>query len=346
MLLAYFSWRYVEKPFRNSAKLSQKRIFQLSSTVIMIFFIFGLIGYSLNGNFTKTTYPPNITYESLGNRISNEGLPCKRSSHFDQSNAYDGCIFGDKDAVDNLVLLGDSHSEAISYELDRWAKIHHKRIIWLKMNGCAFFPNVVQNRQAPRVDCMANHNELTNLISTLNADVILTVRWTFRMYPIDGVELSMPYRNSFGNEEKESYREYHVYDSGNFDSSYQAKQDTLNNYILSISDVANTLFLVHPVPETAINIFKRNLHHWQSSDEILVDVFIDKNDYKNRNGFVNLTFENLSRENINHIRPVELFCEESKCYAQRNTIPLYLDDDHLSDQGALLIINRINNAYQ
>jgi peptidoglycan/LPS O-acetylase OafA/YrhL len=349
LFFAYFSWRYIEKPFRKSAQLSQKRIFQFSSIGIIIFLVMGLIGSSLNGKLTKTTYPPyppNISYESLNHRISNEGLPCKRSSKIDVSNAYIGCVFGNRDAVDNVVLLGDSHSAALSYELERWANTHGKRVTWLKMNGCHNFPNVVKNRKAPRVDCVKNHNELTNFISTLNADVILTIRWTHRMYPIDGVKLTMPYRNSFGDVEDSTYREYYVYNSGNFDSSYQAKQDSLRNYVLSIADAASTLFLIHPVPETAINIFKRNFRHWQFKDEVLADVFINEEDYQNRNKFVNQTFEELSKGNIIHIRPGKLFCEESKCYLQKNTIPLYLDDDHLSDSGALLIINEIDNAYR
>ncbi len=344
--LACFSWRYIEKPFRNSARFSKKRIFQLSSLGITTFLVFGLVGRSLNGEFTKTTYPPNIAYESLGSRVSNEGLPCKWSSQFNEARAYDGCVFGDKESTDNVVLLGDSHSQALSYEVERWANAHQKRVIWLIMNGCEYFPNVVANGQAPLVDCAENHNEITKFIRTLNADVILVFRWTYRMYPIDGVDLTMPYRNSFGDVERDPYVEHFIYDNGNFDSSYQAKQQFLRNYVLSIANVARTLFLVHPVPETAINIFKRNLRHWQRSGEVLSDLFIDESDYHSRNEFVSHTFEDLAKENIIHIRPREIFCEESKCYLQKNTVPFYLDDDHLGDEGASLIVSEIDKAYQ
>ena len=120
------------------------------------------------------------------------------------------------------------------------------------------------------------------------------------MYPIDGVDLEMPYRNSYGDVESESYREYFIYEDGAFLSTYEAKQQFLSDYVSNIASVARNLFLVYPVPETAINIFQRNFQ----------------------------------------------FCDDYKCYMQRDGIPLYLDDDHLSDSGAQMIIKQIQNSYQ
>ena len=341
MFLAYLSWRYIEKPFRKTGKASKNTIFLSSTFGIILFIIFGLNGHYNNGAFTKFTYPPNISYESLSSRISNVGLPCDWNSKFDNANAYIGCTFGDISAEDNIVLLGDSHSKAISYVIDEWASSNQKRIIWLKMNGCQYLPNLVKNYQSPRVDCNANHEKLVSLIDRLNADVIISYRWTFRMYPIDEIELTMPYRNSFGDVENETYREYSVYQNGNFYTSATVKEQLLNNYISSIATVSNTLFLVHPIPETAINVFERNSHYWNFNNKIISDIFINENDYLIRNQFVLESFESLKLENIIHIRPQNLFCENSKCFLQRNGIPLYLDDDHLGDNGAQLIVNEI-----
>jgi len=100
------------------------------------------------------------------------------------------------------------------------------------------------------------------------------------------------------------------------------------------------------VPETAINISDRNSRYWQSKREILSEIFIDKRDYISRNVFVVSLFESLIADNIVHIRPHNLFCEEAKCFLQRNGVPLYLDDDHLSDNGARLIVDEIFKSAQ
>jgi len=156
----------------------------------------------------------------------------------------------------------------------------------------------------------------------------------------------MPYRNSFGDLENQSYRENFVFENGEFLTSAEAKSQLIINYVESLANASNTLFLVHPVPETAINIFKRNSKYWNNNNQILDEIYTDANDYVVRNGFVNESLERLKSENIIHIYPSELLCDEFKCYMQINGVPYYLDDDHLSDIGALLIVEKINETYQ
>lgn len=346
LLLAYISWKYIETPFRTSKHFSKKKVFYSSFCGVVLFLSLGILGQSSNGKIARLTIPPNITYESLSSRIRAESTPCVWNSDFDSSNAYDGCIFGDIESNENIVLVGDSHSKGLSYVLNEWAIENQKRVIWLKMNGCAYLPNLVRNRQSPKVDCNVNHEDILSLIEGLNADVILIFRWTFRMYPIDEIELDMPFRNSFGDIENETYREYFVYENGNFNTSSASKKRLLEDYITSLANVSRTLFLVHPVPETAINISNRNLRYWESNREILSEIFIDERDYISRNVFVVSLFESLIADNIVHIRPHNLFCEEAKCFLQRNGVPLYLDDNHLSDNGARLIVDEIFKSAQ
>jgi len=341
LLLAYITWKYIETPFRNTKYLTKRTVFFSSLSGIALFLIIGLTGDFVDGKITRLTLPPNLAYESLSNRVLTEGMPCKWSSDFDSSNAYDGCIFGDITSLDNIVLVGDSHSTPLSYVLNKWAVLNRKRVVWLKMNGCDYLPNLVNDYKTPRVDCNANHEEMMSLIKRLNADVILTFRWSFRMYPIDEVKLDMPYRNSFGDIESESYREYFVYENGNFDTSSASKRRLLENYVTSVASASRTLFLVHPVPETAIDISARNMRYWGLKGEIPSEIFINESDYNSRNEFVISIFDSLTMDNIVHIRPRNLFCEKSKCFLQKNGIPLYLDDDHLGDNGARLIVNEI-----
>ena len=343
-LLAYFSYKYIETPFRNTKLVTKQTLFYSSLCGIALFLSFGLTGHFVNGSITRITMPSNIDYESLASRVNTEGTPCTWSSDFDDSNAYVGCIFGDIESLENIVLVGDSHSQALSYVLNEWAILNQKRVFWLAMNGCDYLPNLVRDYRPPRVDCNANHEELMSLIRGLDADVILIYRWTFRMYPIDEIELDMPFKNSFGDIENIDYREYLVYDNGNFSTSLESKKRLLDNYITSMANASRTLFLVHPVPETAINISERNARYWKYNDEIISKIFINELDYNNRNEFVISLFDSLAEDNIVHIRPSNLFCEESKCFLQRNGIPFYLDDDHLSDNGARLIVNEIFNS--
>ena len=52
LLLAFVSWRYVEKPFRSKQQYTRKSIFLLSTTILTILITFGLIGH-LNFGYEK-----------------------------------------------------------------------------------------------------------------------------------------------------------------------------------------------------------------------------------------------------------------------------------------------------
>ncbi len=57
-LIAMFSWKYVEQPFRDKKKIKRKFLFSLSLIFVIIFISFGLIGVKSNG-FNKLRFLPS-----------------------------------------------------------------------------------------------------------------------------------------------------------------------------------------------------------------------------------------------------------------------------------------------
>ena len=49
ILLAYISFRFVEKPFRNKLFLSRRSVFKLASLGFLFFIVEGFVGYKTNG---------------------------------------------------------------------------------------------------------------------------------------------------------------------------------------------------------------------------------------------------------------------------------------------------------
>jgi len=293
-------------------------------------------------------YPTNIDFHSLGHRLELEGQPCDWEENIANTSAFSGCVFGDPEADRNIVLIGDSHSIALSYELDRYAKLTQAKVYWLKMAGCQYLPNVVGGRNPPRVDCQANHDELLDFVRSKHAEIVLTYRWTFRLYPVDGTGIVMPYENSEGPIEREPYRETFVYENGSFQTNSTSKADSLTNYINSLAAVSSSLNLIYPVPETAINILYRNSRHWSETGAFLEDLSMPTSDYDERNSFVIELFDDLENSKVQKIRLRELFCEvefQERCTVQYGQNPLYLDDDHLADAGTKRILTYIFGAY-
>lgn len=65
--------------------------------------------------------------------------------------------------------------------------------------------------------------------------------------------------------------------------------------------------------------------------------------YYKRNKFVLEKFETMHSSNLSFVKTDKLFCNNSnrRCTTYINNLPLYLDDDHLSDYGSDLVVNEI-----
>jgi peptidoglycan/LPS O-acetylase OafA/YrhL len=347
MILAFLSWKVIEQPFRNKVRVNRTTIFVISVMGMSLFICLGSYGYYKNGYVNSgIEVSPNLDWISIGERIKVEGSPCDRHKKlFSDDSPILGCEFGSNTGDKNIVLLGDSHSEAISYVLDNYANENNFRVHWLSLEGCEPVPSIRENKNLSIINCDARFGLLLNYIKSLNSNVIVINRWTFRMYPVLGYALDMPYKNSEGYEESESYRVYDVYKNGEFYRDAKSKADALTHFISKLSSVSNRLFLVYPVPETAIDIAKRNSRYWNENNELLNDITTPVTDYEERNKFVNSVFDNVQLTNVHKIKPKELFCERKgngRCDMQIDGVPLYLDDDHLSDEGAKLIVDAFN----
>ncbi len=115
-LLAYFSWKYIEKPFRSNLFLSTKTIFLASFISIFIFIFFGSIGYFKNGleyRFERNHLSGFITNEKFFSEINKNFLPCEQEYIARSNKQIKGSIncFQTKKGEPDWILLGDSHAE-------------------------------------------------------------------------------------------------------------------------------------------------------------------------------------------------------------------------------------------
>ncbi len=343
LALAFFSWRYVEQPFRK--RQSQKCVIVVSLTGILAFTVMGLGGHIVDGKvkYIRRSQPPNLAWNSLDEKTRQIGVVCN-SEFIDAEQIVRGCEFGTRDAENNIVLLGDSHSLAISYQLEEAAYKYGFNVTWLHVPGCSVIPYIRENKNISVTDCEIKFDKMLAYIESLEAEVVVINRWTFRMYPIEGYKLDMPYKNSEGYIEHEDYREYHVYKEGLFLKDKASKAEALQLFIGKLAEISNRTFVIYPVPETAIDIAKINWNYWNRNGQVLERIDTPHRDYIKRNSFVNSVFDNIKIPNLIKIKVEDLFCGRTvvgRCDVQVDGIPLYLDDDHLSDEGARLIIKRL-----
>ena len=349
LFLAYLSWKFIEKPFRNKKFISSLFILYFSSIGTVTFITIGSIIYFENGFIDmKDKVPPNVKWLSLGEKLDINGDICTPVSY--EKSGISVCSFGDLNSNKNTILYGDSHSEAISEQLNIAfikLKIKGTKVV---IDGCDVVPELrlySKNKTDISDRCMNGFNNMLSYIKKQNAEVVVASRWTFKLFPIKDEIEDMPTKNSEGGIENEGYREYVSVINGKISFSGADKKITLTHFIDGLLSATSRLYLIYPIPEVSWDIATKNIMYYRNNGAPLNEISIPYSDFKNRNRFVNSIFEEYeNKSNFVAIKPEKIFCDsfvKDRCMAQYKSIPYYYDDDHLSDAGASLIIEKLKN---
>ncbi|USG61311.1 acyltransferase [Sneathiella marina] len=345
LVLAYFSWLWVEHPFRQKSKVNRQNIFLFSLIGIVSFCAIGAYGIFKDGYLNKGfVYAPNIEYASMSEKILKVGDVC--IPEFVQGLKWTKeCEFGDTQADKTIVLIGDSHIQALSWSLDELFKKNNIKGISIELDGCEPIPYMRVDKNTSVSNCNERFDEFLKHVDSKESDVILLNRWSYRLYPIEGLIVEMPYKGSEGHVESDvKYFESDVLVNGEFFRDADTKGAFLKKYVEKIAEVSKSLFLVYSIPETGINVEKLNRFHYGSNNTVLDEISIPYGDYTKRNKFVAEVFERIENSNIVRIYPANLLCNtyiDGRCAVQIDGVPIYYDDDHLSKTGADILVEEI-----
>ena len=343
--LAMISYKFYETPIRRGIKNKSNNkfwLFILSFGLILI-----LIGsYSFKIRSIDSKYKEFIEYDSLGAKLKVVKEPCEKRI-LNDINGFVVCEFGDLDSKKTVSFVGDSHYQAISYSLEKFTKKEKIRVISVKAGNCEIIPTLTSKPISFErfKQCKNQWDYVLKHISTNSEIIFFHNRWTFKMYPLLGEIEMLDYVNSFGIEEsKNGYRQSYTYDeSGNISLKKNDKINALKNYIVNATKYGKPVVIIGPVPEIGWDIAKVNYLELKNSNKIKSNLYITKEEYIQRNKFVNNLFEELGSSSplVYFLNVEDTFCDSSICYAQKNGEIFYFDDDHLSSKGADLLIEDI-----
>jgi len=173
--LAYLSWKYVEKPFRNKNGMSKKRLFSFSLIGSVVFIAVGFAGHVTNGFNNRYNDSQKILLEYLNyhrEEVYREGVcflrPVQKYSDF-----KDECFSPDPvNGEDSIILWGDSHAAALSYG---FRKIFPD-LIQLTSSGCT---PIIGYNPPKRPHCIDINNFVLSKIEQLKPEfLVLLANWT------------------------------------------------------------------------------------------------------------------------------------------------------------------------
>ncbi len=177
-VLAYFSWRYVEIPFRSRSRVTRAGIFKLGAAGTAFFTAVGLVGYACNG-FDYRLTPEQRSIVAFGDydysalyRLHTcflEGADTLQKFTLECGQA--------RNSAQMLMVWGDSYAAAMTAGL----RAMHPAVAQYTASGC---PPLVDTRIAGRPNCMDVNNFVKSRVAHLKpAWIFLEANW--KAYRLD-----------------------------------------------------------------------------------------------------------------------------------------------------------------
>jgi peptidoglycan/LPS O-acetylase OafA/YrhL len=314
------SFHFVEKPFRNKNSIKN---------ILILIFILSFIQISFN------------LYV-----IHNDGIKTRLPKIFQTKIKEQNVNFYQKDNVQKVVLLGDSHAQSLSFHLNE--EIKKKDLSLIRFDTFMYLTNFnIISKKTKKIN--QNFIDVNVKIDNFfkenpNLIVVFHHRWTSKLL-----------EKCFDNEEgfKENCNDFRYFEPIDIKTSTLKERqlyikEGLTSQINKIINQGHKLILVYPVPEMAIdtykylfrkyifnkNLFKNSIPTLSGSYDV----------YKKRNKLIFEILDSVKNEHIYRVYPHSYFCDKQtkdRCIANDKNNIFYYDDNHLSLQGSKLVVNEI-----
>ncbi|MGJ0490223.1 acyltransferase family protein [Methylobacter sp.] len=305
IVLAWFSWKYIESPFRDKYKISTKSIFFLTSLMSAMFVSLGALsaynkGFQYRFNKQQKDLIDSIEYSPKRNKCHTGGENFKLPN--------DACTYGGPNIT--WAVLGNSFGVEVGYSLSKLLKPNNEGLIHLTFSACV--PSMEIEDASVTKGC---HQWTQKAIERIVRDK-----------QIKNVLLAYS-QNSFYDQDQRFLR------MANYIASYIKIIDVLLNE-------GKKVFVLYPVPRLNSHV-EKYIFFAKSPSSV---VSIQKSDYLMENQFLIEQLEHFDwNDNLIALDPAEKLCHKINCYAVINNKAMYFDKFHLSVSGADLVLTSLKS---
>lgn len=312
-ILSYFSWKFIEQPFRNKYKFSNYVIvkFYILVTIIILIILFLLLNYKSSLN-EKSFLASQESVLMINNK------PCRVGP----------CDAGDLNGNIKIAVVGDSHSSMLMSPMNDY----------LKNKG------MVATYFTVRLDLTDEYEDaIRNIVDDKFDTIIISFNYILRTKN-NYLDFSSPSNISVGRDsggektiqEQESSMERIIENIKKLSKS--------TKYLVLIHQVPesgwhNVLMQMNKLINDRINSSNYNptipLYEYLKNPISL---------YEDRVKLVEYYLNNFQEDNVIHIKPYGLFCNsfiENYCILANNENILYWDTNHLNYEGAKILVNKL-----
>jgi peptidoglycan/LPS O-acetylase OafA/YrhL len=339
--LAWASWRFVERPFRNRNFHSRRWIFAGALACGVALIVTGRVTVLQNGFPSRSA-----EFAAIANwqdrHISIAAARCQ-SDMWKIAVNENSCVFPAGRAP-TIALLGDSHADVLAESLGDAVAPFSQGVKELAHGGCPPVRGLVFNdakrRMCPEfIDSalryLDDHNELATLV--------VFARWPvpFESDFVDNEEGGAAGVPGQGLALLETAARF-ADPNARYEALGKLFRDQINAHLQS----GRRVVLVYSVPETGWNVPRRVIHNQVQRNifgapplSVSHDVYVQRT--RNVHAQLDLIGDH---PNLVRVKPEEIFCNRAisgRCVVENDGAPLYFDDNHLNRIGNSLLSQQI-----
>jgi len=335
-LAAFLSWKYIEQPFRGrNALLGRKQVYACAAIAVAAAIIAGAafhIHKGLPARFGETVNAA-IAARSQNNP---RHAACLLEGTSDELPPLAPCLFGATESGRyDIVIWGDSQADHWVPGLEARAAGEEFSGRQITKAGCPPLPGAVRVESGigAREDCARFNDKALQLITDDPhiKTVILSGRWT--LYTEDT-------QSRLG---EAAPQQVYLTDSPSSEASRENSRrvfrESLEKVAGALRSAGKNVIIIGPMPEPGYNVPDCLARAESGKYAVKSCMQLPRDDADRRASFVNQALQEIqaSYPGIVIFFPVEKICDNTSCALSHDGRPLYMDDNHLSAEGAKYI---------
>ncbi len=336
LVLGYLSWRHVERPFRERARVPRARLWRLAAATSVL-----LLGGGL-ATVHSAGFPARLSPEARA-LLALEPDALRDDSclwqHAADIAAGDACLFDTSrpDAAPRVALWGDSHAGTMRREFAGLAVSHGIQGVFLGRIGCPPLPGILKTNFPGGEACLRYTDAALSLLLALDSVelVVIHARWALS---VEGTR--------FGDEPGRPYilddtRHRHAEPGDN--PAHVAR--ALRRAVQALRAAGKRVLLIGGVPESGYDVPRAafaSVMLGQPRPLRQARAVFERRQERSRAMLRDVAAE----MQVDLLDPAGFFCDDRYCVATRDGVALYRDDDHISPAGAAPILEAVAARWQ
>jgi peptidoglycan/LPS O-acetylase OafA/YrhL len=328
--LGHLSWHCVEKPFRNrlDAPKWQHSDAWLLLLVMSVLTCSAFI-YMRNGVAGRMNLYTDFVFSEA--RIKdNKYTRCYEEQSLVSECRYGGPILG-------AIVIGDSHAHAIVHTIERALPSSNLHVLDWSLSSCPTISAVKKMDGIDPDNCgvFVDSKLRSQLEIPTNVPLVLANRLSAYAFG----------SNMLGMENKIVPS---IYFSTIYDNASPAFLAEFRQHIIDTScgfARTRTVYLVRPIPELRRNVPRSMGMALLRGSRERISISLDE--YYSRNRFV-WEAQDAARAQcgVHILNPLQYLCSDGRCWGDEDGMPLYIDDNHLNERGAALLLPMFEIAFR